>query len=156
MTIEHDIRYNDDFEVADFAQIDKLFRSAGLGGRDPERYHEACRRSYACIVAWDGDRVVGLGRLLSDGYVASAVFDVAVHPDYQGRGIGRRIMELLHESVPNSTHLLFAVPGVKGFYQKVGYYDCKTGMIRPSNPEKAAQAGYIEWADCAGADAQPV
>ena len=85
-----------------------------------------------------------MGRLLSDGDVASAVYDVAVHPDYQGRGIGRRITRLFQEAVPQSTHLLFAVSGVEGFYRKMGYYDCKTGMIRPSDPEKAARAGYVE------------
>ena len=72
---------------------------------------------------------------------------MAVHPEYQGGGIGRRIMELLHEAVPRSTHLLFAVPGKEGFYRKMGYYDCKTGMIRPSDPEKAAEVGYIELPD---------
>ena len=138
------IRYDSEFESADFDEIDELFRATGLGGRDPQRYREACRRSFACVLARDGDRVVGLGRLLSDGYLTGAVFDVAVHPDYQGRGIGRRIMERLHEAVPRSTYLLFAVPGVEDFYRKMGYYDCKTGMIRPSDPEKAAQAGYIE------------
>jgi predicted N-acetyltransferase YhbS len=144
MSAGREIRYNGDFASADFDQVDELFRAAGLGDRDPERYREACRRSYACVLAWDGDRVVGMGRLLSDGYVASAVFDVAVHPDYQGRGVGRTIMGLLHQAAPRSTHLLFAVPGVEGFYRKMGYYDCKTGMIRPSDPEKAARAGYIE------------
>ena len=143
----HGIRFGRDFESADFGEIDQLFRAAGLGSRDPERYRAACRRSYACVLAWDGDCVVGIGRLLSDGYVASAVFDMAVHPDYQGRGIGRRIMELLHEAVPRSTHILFAVPGREGFYRKMGYHDCKTGMIRPSDPEKAAEAGYIDLPD---------
>jgi predicted N-acetyltransferase YhbS len=141
------IRFDSDFESADFEEIDALFRAAGLGGRDPARYREACRRSYACVLAWDEGRIVGIGRLLSDGYVASAVFDMAVLPDYQGRGIGRRIMGLLHEAVPRSTHLLFAVPGVEDFYRKMGYYDCRTGMIRPSDPEKAARAGYIDLAD---------
>jgi predicted N-acetyltransferase YhbS len=138
------IRYDSDHASADFRAIDELFRAAGLGARDPDRYSEACRRSYACILAWDGDRVVGMGRLLSDGYIASAVFDVVVHPDYQGRGIGRRIMDLLHEAAPRTTHLLFAVPGKESFYRKMGYYPCRTGMIRPSNPEKAAEAGYID------------
>jgi predicted N-acetyltransferase YhbS len=138
------IRFDSDFESADFGEIDELFRAAGLGSRDPKRYRAACRQSYACVLARDGDLIVGLGRLLSDGYIASAVFDMAVHPDYQGRGIGRRIMELLHEAVPRSTHLLFAVPGVEDFYRKMGYYSCKTGMIRPSDPEKAARAGYID------------
>jgi ribosomal protein S18 acetylase RimI-like enzyme len=141
------IRFGSDLESADFGEIDQLFRAAGLGSRDPERYRAACCRSYACVLAWDGGRIVGLGRLLSDGYVASAVFDMAVHPDYQGRGIGRRIMELLHEAVPRSTHILFAVPGREGFYRKMGYYDCKTGMIRPSDPEKAAEAGYMDLTD---------
>jgi predicted N-acetyltransferase YhbS len=141
------IQFDDDLDSAGFEEIDALFRAAGLGGRDPARCREACRRSYACVFAWDEGRIVGIGRLLSDGYVASAVFDMAVLPDYQGRGIGRRIMELLHEAVPRSTHLLFAVPGVEDFYRKMGYYDCRTGMIRPSDPEKAARAGYIDLAD---------
>ena len=140
------VRYDSEFESADFDEIDKVFHAAGLGGRDPQRYREACRRSFACVLARDGDRVVGMGRLLTDGHVASAVDDVAVHPDYQGRGIGRRIMRLLHEAVPRSTHPYFAVPGVEGFCRNMGRYGCKTGTIRPSGPEKDAQAGYTELA----------
>lgn len=138
------IRFDGDFESADFGEIDELFRAAGLGSRDPKRYRIACRRSYTWVLARDGDRIAGFGRLLSDGYIASAILDMAVFPESQGRGIGRRIMELLHEAVPRSTYLLFAVPGKESFCRKIGYYDCRTGMIRPSDPKKAAQAGYIE------------
>ncbi len=143
---EGEITYGDNLDGLDWQEIDALFVKAGLGGRDPAKYPEACRRSYACVVAQVDGHTIGMGRLVSDGYVAHAIFDVAVLPEYQGRGIGRRIMELLHEKLSSPKCLIYAAPGKEGFYAKLGYYPCKTGMLRVGDVERAAKArkaGYI-------------
>jgi GNAT superfamily N-acetyltransferase len=67
-----------------------------------------------------GKRLVGVVRILSDGYFFGTIPEILVDPEYQGRGIGRRLMEMAWEVSPTS--LFFgAQPGNGGFFEKVGY-----------------------------------
>jgi aralkylamine N-acetyltransferase len=138
------VRFHSDLNGIDWTEVDRLFQEAGLGGRNPEQYLDACRCSYACVFAELDGHTIGMGRLLSDGFAWSVIFDVAVLPQHQGRGIGRRIMELLHERMPNPKCLLFFAPGKEGFYRKLGYHRCQVAMMRVGNPEKARELGMIE------------
>ena len=70
--------------------------------------------------AWDGDKLVGCVRVLTDGYLFGAISEILVLPDYQRRGIGRRLMEMAFETSPTS--LFFgAQPDAVPFYEKLGY-----------------------------------
>ena len=53
------------------------------------------RGSYCCCVALCEEQVVGMGRVISDGVSDSYVQDVAVHPDFRGRGIASEIVSRL-------------------------------------------------------------
>lgn len=80
------------------------------------------------ISAWDGDRPVGMARVVSDmGYIFK-VEDVIVIPEYQGRGIGRSLIENLEEwfaeqkkTRPTMMIDIMAAEGKSGFYEKFGY-----------------------------------
>ena len=72
------------------------------------------------ITAWDGDNLVGCVRVLSDGYFFGTIPEILVDPDYQGKGIGQRLMELAWEHSPTSL-FLGAQPGNEGFFEKLGY-----------------------------------
>lgn len=52
------------------------------------------------IGAWDGPRLVGSIRILTDGYFFATIPEIFVDPAYQRRGIGRRLMELVLDKVP--------------------------------------------------------
>ncbi|MEM7657700.1 MAG: GNAT family N-acetyltransferase [Bacteroidota bacterium] len=70
--------------------------------------------------AWSGDQLVGCVRLLTDGYFFSTITEILVHPDFQGRDIGRKLMEMAWEASPSS--LGFGVqPGKEGFFEKLGF-----------------------------------
>ena len=80
------------------------------------------------VIAKDGDRVVGMGRLVGDGYMYWYVQDVVIDPEYQGKGIGKEIMRHLTEyiennSIPNTevTIALMAAKGKEDFYTKLGF-----------------------------------
>ena len=70
--------------------------------------------------ARDADRLVGAVRVLSDGYFFGTIPELLVHPDFQGFGIGQRLMELAWDSSPSSLYF-GAQPGKEGFYEKLGY-----------------------------------
>ena len=121
----------------------RLYEAANLlGKRDPERLHTAFTNSFRVFTCWDGETLCGAGRMLSDGATHSAIFDVAVLPDYQRRGIGRRIMEALEAEVPDSFFVLTSAFTAVEFYSKLGYRKHKTGMAK--YPSWNANSPYLE------------
>lgn len=76
------------------------------------------------ITAYDGGRLVGCLRILSDGYYFGTITELLVLPAYQRRGIGSRLLQLARETAP--TTLYFgAQPGAEAFYEKNG---CEKGL----------------------------
>lgn len=72
------------------------------------------------IGAWDGGRLVGVVRVLSDGYTFSAVADILVDPDYQRLGIGRALMQHALAATPAARLLIEAQPGSLRFFERIG------------------------------------
>ena len=76
------------------------------------------------ITAYNGQKLVGCLRILSDGCYFGTITELLVLPEYQGQGIGSRLLRLAREVTP--TMLYFgAQPGVEGFYEKNG---CQKGL----------------------------
>ena len=93
------------------------------GSYDAKRTQNALSRTLN-ITAYDGARLVGCLRILSDGYYFGTITELLVLPEYQKKGIGRTLLQLAKASTP--TMLYFgAQPGAEGFYEKNG---CKKGM----------------------------
>ena len=90
------IDYRDDHEI-DLDQLTVLFNSAGWERRtaDRERLAQLVRGSLYVVSAWDGDRLVGFARGISDGATNAYISTVAVLPEYQKCGIGRELIQYL-------------------------------------------------------------
>ena len=71
--------------------------------------------------AFDDAQLVGVGRAISDGEYHACVYDVAVLPAYQRRGVGRLVMENLLERLPVWRVLLVAAVDVQPFYSQQGF-----------------------------------
>jgi len=83
-------------------------------------------RSWHAISAFEEKRLVGFGRLLSDGVLYAVVFDVIVAPELQRQGIGTGIMRRLLqrcESHGIRDVLLFSAAGTPAFYRRFGFVD---------------------------------
>src|SRR5881396_698960 len=61
----------------------------------PELLCKALLGSHFLVTAWDGGKLVGLGNAISDGHLVVYYSHLLVLPEYQGRGIGRRLMQML-------------------------------------------------------------
>ena len=114
-------------------KLDDLMEAVGWRRRGADAWDRICALSSLLVTAWDGERIVGLGRILDDGTMAM-VYDVAVHPDHQGRGVGREIMNRIvsHlKSRPYQSVGLFAWsqnPMNVPFYEKFGFRQVDFGM----------------------------
>jgi GNAT superfamily N-acetyltransferase len=74
------------------------------------------------IGAWDGERLVGFARALSDGVHRAYVEDVVIDPEYRGKGIGERLVASLLEAL-GDVHIisLFCQPRRVEFYRRNGF-----------------------------------
>ena len=69
---------------------------------------------------------------------------MAIHPEYQGLGLGRTIIEkLVAFSAGHKKIILYANPGKEGFYYKLGFRKMNTAMAIFSNQERALASGLI-------------
>ncbi|MBQ2110484.1 MAG: GNAT family N-acetyltransferase [Clostridia bacterium] len=93
------------------------------GSYDVQRTQNALSKTLN-ITAYDGAKLVGCLRILSDGYYFGTITELLVLPEYQNRGIGSSLLQLAKANTP--TMLYFgSQPGVEGFYEKNG---CRNGM----------------------------
>ncbi|MEL7115755.1 MAG: GNAT family N-acetyltransferase, partial [Pseudomonadota bacterium] len=88
----------------------------GWGTLARDTAERALAASLYAVSAMDGDRLVGIGRLVGDGAVYVFLEDIIVHPDYQGQGVGRLIVEHLVAEAKamagaGATIALLAAPG---------------------------------------------
>lgn len=128
-----------------WAELARLFELAPLGKkRDPEKLEIAFRNSLLKVFAFHDGKLVGAGRALSDGVWRAAIYDVAVLPEYQGKGIGSTIIRQLVESAHVDVVMLYAAPGKEAFYERFGFRKMKTAMAIMPNPEERREKGFIE------------
>jgi len=123
------------FHRVNWKEVSSLLEVAGLGARDPEQLKRAFRRSKV-VFAYDGNLLVGVGRAVTDGEYYATVFDVAVRPEYQRKGIGRKILESLREELKGYWFVhLTSTPGNEEFYRKLGFRLQKTAMATVDLPD---------------------
>ena len=84
------------------------------------------------IGAWEGERLIGAVRVLTDGYFFATVPEVLVDPDYQRRGIGRELMCRALAASPRGTLFFGAQPQSVGFFEKLGCEPGPSGMVMRS------------------------
>ncbi|MEH0845056.1 GNAT family N-acetyltransferase [Micromonospora sp. CPCC 205711] len=104
---------------------------------DPAAIPASLAGSLHGVLAVEGDRVIGLGRLIGDGAIYYYLQDLAVVPERQRRGVGAAILRRLEEWIAgrasNRTFIgLFAAGESASLYRRFGYavHDGMTGMFR--------------------------
>ena len=112
----------------DLIELEQLCDAVGWSRRPLRRVRRALQNSLLLVGLWRHDprlpKLVGFARCTGDGVVDATVWDVAVHPLYQGAGLGKQLMaytlELLRQQQVTRV-TLFADPDVVGFYQAQGW-----------------------------------
>jgi GNAT superfamily N-acetyltransferase len=85
---------------------------------------QALAHSWATLSAYDGELLVGFGRVLSDGVIHALIVELIVLPEYQDQGIGGAILEQLVTLCRDAgirSIQLFAARGKTGFYERHGF-----------------------------------
>ncbi|GGE16226.1 N-acetyltransferase [Marinithermofilum abyssi] len=137
------IQIKNDLENLDWDELESVFQAVGWKKHTKDRLIKAFQASYYIAIAYDQNRVVGCGRVLSDGEMYACIYDVVIHPEYQGKGVGKAIMSNILSKLENISFVhLTATTGNESFYAKLGLKKHKTAMARSLNPQYATE--YLE------------
>ena len=105
-------------------QVADLFLSVRwVVGKYPDRLYKALMNSSRVISAWDGNRLVGLIRVMDDSELVCFINYVLVHPDYHGQGIAGRLLEMVKEAYKSYLYITVMIGDSKNapFYGKHGF-----------------------------------
>jgi len=115
------VEYRDSHDV-DLDQLAALFDSVGWQRRtaDRARLSQLLNGSRWVVSAWEGDRLVGFARAISDGAFNAYISTVAVLPEFQRRGIGRELVRRLMDGRDGIQFVLHANERAYPFYLHIG------------------------------------
>ena len=104
-------------------QVQQLFLSVGwVSGQYPQRLYKALMHSSTVLTVWDGDKLVGLIRVLDDSEMLAQIHYVLVHPDYQGQGIAGEMLHFVCEDMKGrGVPVLYLVTDHMSFYERYGW-----------------------------------
>ncbi len=114
-------------------QLVNLYRQAPwANGRTADDVRIMLAHTDLVVSAWDGPRLVGFGRVLTDYVYRASIWDVIVDKEYQGQDIGTKIMQrILHHPDLKRVELFWLCTRDKqSFYEKLGFSSKEqTGMV---------------------------
>ncbi|MCL6477264.1 MAG: GNAT family N-acetyltransferase [Peptococcaceae bacterium] len=128
----------------DFNEVREVIEKAGLAARPAEIVQKAFANSYVSVFVFSGEKLVGVGRAISDGAYEAGVYDIAVLPEYQGKGLGKVIMDEIIGRLQGMNIILYAMPGVENFYRKLGFRKMLTGMAKFVYVDLMKNRGFTE------------
>lgn len=129
------ITYSSSADEIEWQKVADIIVRIGWVARSPEHLQESFAKSTYTYFAFDDGELVGFGRTIDDGRYVAQIVDVNVDPDYQGRGIGTRIVNWLKDQLAGYRLVtLVAAEGKDGFYRKLGWRDLKNAFVWPKNP----------------------
>lgn len=109
-------------------QFIELWESVWGGAPSIEQVEFALENTLFTVSICDGEKCVAMARMIGDMGLCCYIKDVVVHPDYQGRGLGRTLIDELlrfvNEHGISGTSVfveLAAMPDKVPFYEKFGF-----------------------------------
>ncbi len=113
-------------------EYQKLREAVGWGNVDVEATEIGLHNSLFSVCVIFENEVIGCGRVIGDSGIYFYIQDVIVLPEFQGKGIGKRIMDTIMDYLKAHAHPgafvgLMAAKGVSKFYERYGF------KVRPSD-----------------------
>jgi ribosomal protein S18 acetylase RimI-like enzyme len=96
-------------------------------GRSPVALRRSFERSQHVVFARDGNHLVGMARLLSDGVCNAYLLDVWTASAYRRQGIGAQMVQFLAVLVPGQ-HIGLQTDDAQSFYMGLGFRDQRAFM----------------------------
>ena len=108
----------------DLDEMIDVYVDSTLGERRPvgerERMARMLDEANLVVTAWDGERMVGISRSVTDWVYCTYLSDLAVRLGYQGQGIGKELVRLTRQATPEAMVILLAAPKAVDYYPRIG------------------------------------
>ena len=112
-------------ETHDFSkeQLEDLFLSVEWSsGHYPEKLVVAMKNFKTVVSAWEGERLIGMACAMDDGIMNAYMHYLLVNPDYQGKGIGKALVEKIKDKYSDYLRLVIVAYNKEiGFYEHCGF-----------------------------------
>lgn len=106
-------------------KLQRLFQVGAFwaGERCLEDWGVAIANSYPIISVWDREELIGFARATSDGIYRAMIWDVVIHPDYRGQGLGRQLVQTLlaHPRMNHVERIYLTTTHQQRFYEHIGF-----------------------------------
>jgi GNAT superfamily N-acetyltransferase len=140
--MDFDIRF--DCVGVNWQEVAATLKSVGMAHCEPDMHQRAFEASHTTVFAYHEGQLIGFGRAISDGVYQAAVYDVAILPEFQGKGLGRAIMTHIFSRLAHCNIILYASIGKEDFYRTLGLRKMKTGMALFRNAAAMTEKGFTE------------
>lgn len=138
-----ELKYQYSSKDISWKELSELYKVT-LGLKKPADLETAFTNSLFKCFIFDKNKLIGAGRALADGIDCSYICDVAIHPKFQGLGVGKNtISELVKLSAGHKKIILYACPGKESFYKKLGFKRMSTAMAIFENQDQAVEDGLV-------------
>ncbi len=138
------LRFESNLENIDWNRVRDILKEVSMGYYEASIHEKAFKNSYSVVFVFDEDILIGFGRSISDGAYQGAIYDVAVLDEYQGYGIGKKIISKLVKDMPNCNIILYSAVDKERFYENMNFRRMKTGMAMFSNSKIMKEKGFTE------------
>jgi GNAT superfamily N-acetyltransferase len=112
------------FPIAKVDALVELYRhSYWAGGRRKADVVKMLKHTPLTLSAWDGPRLVGFCRVLTDFVYRAGLYDVIVHEDYRGRGVGKLLVDrvMTHPKLRRVERWFLSTRDKHTFYEQFGW-----------------------------------
>lgn len=133
------IQFCDRKSQIDLNQLQALFELGAFWAKDRtvEDLSIAIANSEPVVSVWDGQRMIGFARATSDGIYRANIWDVVIHQDYRGAGLGRKLVQtvLSHPRMNRVERVYLMTTHQQSFYERIGF-ECNysTTMVLNNQP----------------------
>ena len=108
-------------------EILPLYRAVGWSNyfHHPEMLQRAYENSLCVLGAYENDELIGIIRAVGDGYSIVFIQDIIIHPQYQRRGIGTKLVKALLKQYDNVYQIQLMTDDTeknKAFYKSIGFW----------------------------------
>jgi predicted N-acetyltransferase YhbS len=129
----------------DWHELSTVYTRAPLPvEQDAGRLQRAYGESNVIAFAYDGPRLIGAVRGMSDRTYFAVICDLVVDSDYQKQGVGRCLIETVLADIGAAKVMLASVPGQQGFYRKLGFLRHRNVLARYPSAEWYVEQGILE------------
>jgi ribosomal protein S18 acetylase RimI-like enzyme len=113
--------------LPDIVEYWQLFQTTGWNQKynfSIQDLSNAIQHSWYSTSLYNSDKLIGFGRVIADGVHHALIVDLIIHPDYQNKGFGSKLLDRLVSKCKDSKIKdiqLFAAKDKCAFYEKFGF-----------------------------------